>query len=214
MNKDKEILEKVYKKPGAVWTSTKPPKPVIELVESEKIKPCKTIDVGCGEGLYSIYLASKGFNVLGIDLSENAIRYAKENAKKQNVNVRFKAMDVLDLSELKEKFDFVFEWALLHHIMPEQRQRYIENINNLLNKGGKYLSVCFNEQDPKFGKGKKLRIVPEGARAVVGAKLYFSSLNELRDLFKGYFKIIESKVFEMAGAGVTNVWNYFFMEKK
>lgn len=215
--KNKEIFEKAYEKPGeAAWTHSKPPAELIELVETGKIKPCKVLDVGCGEGFYAIYLASKGFDVLGIDISEKAIKYAKENAKKAGVNIRFKVMDLRDLPELKEKFNFVLEWAILHGIAFEERQKHIGNVNNLLNENGKYFSVCFNIQDVKFtGPGKRIRIVPEGRKISSGMKMYFSSLEELKELFGTYFKIIESKVFEKPGAGGRlNIWNYFFMEKK
>jgi len=214
---DKEIFEKAYEKPGvAVWTHSKPPEALIELVETGKIKPCKLLDVGCGEGFYAIYLASKGFDVLGIDISENAIKYAKENAKKAGVNIRFKVMDLRDLPELKEKFDFVLEWAILHGIAFEERQKHVENIDNLLNEKGKYFSMCFNIQDVKFtGPGKRIRIVPEGQKISSGMKMYFSPLDELKELFEPYFKMIESKVIELPGAGGRpNVWNYFLMEKK
>lgn len=211
---DKEILEKTYEKPGAVWTSTTPSEEIVELIETGKIKPCKCLDSGCGEGFYSIYLASRGFEATGIDLSENAIKYAKQNAEKAGVKVNFIAMDILDLDKLNEKFDFIFEWALLHHVMPEKRKKYVENISKLLNKGGKYLSVCFNIKDRKFGADKELRIVPKGSRAIIGGKLYFSSLQELKELFNLHFKIIESKVYEKPSVGGNNTWNYFFMEKK
>jgi len=213
VNENKKLLEKTYGKPGAVWTSSEPPVELVELVESGKIKPCKVLDIGCGEGFYSIYLASKGFDVTGIDLSENAIVYAKQNAKDAGVDVNFIVMDVSDLSDIDEKFDFVFEWALLHLVMPEDREKYVEDVGNLLNKNGKYLSICFNERDSKFGGGKGLRMIPEGARAIVGGKMYFSSIEELKDLFGPYFNVIESKVIRKEGVGGVNVLNYFFMEK-
>ena len=97
----KEDFEKAYEKPGmAVWTNKEPLKELVELVESGKVKPCKVIDIGCGEGYYSIYLAKKGFDVLGIDISEKAIEYAKQNAKQAGVNIRFIAMDLFDLPKL------------------------------------------------------------------------------------------------------------------
>ncbi len=217
---DKEFLEKTYEKPGAVWTSEEPPEELKELIESKKIKPCKCLDAGCGEGFYSIYLAKKGFDVLGIDLSENAIKYAKQNAEKAKVKIKFLARNVSELGKLNEKFDFILEWALLHHITPEKRKKYIKNINKLLNKNGKYFSMCFNVKDRKSSKGKKAWEVtgkqerPEGGRRPVGATLYFSSLEELEKLFSPYFKIIESKVYEKSGVGGNNTWNYFLMEKK
>lgn len=217
---DKEALERVYEKPGAVWTSTTPPEELVELVDSGKIKPCKVLDVGCGEGFYSIYLAKKGFEVTGIDLSENAIKLAKQNAENEGFKINFVAMDIADIEKLNKKFDFILEWAILHHISHEKRKKYIENLSKLLNKNGKCLSVSFNINDRKAGKGEKSKEVtgdqkrPEGLTRPVGATLYFSSLEELKELFKDFFKIIESKVYEKPGIGGTNTWNYFFMEVK
>jgi len=211
----KEDFEKAYEKPGiAIWTSKEPPKELIELVESGKIKPCKVIDIGCGEGFYSIYLAKKGFEVLGIDISKKAIKYAKENAEQAGVNVRFIAMDIFDLPNLNEKFDFILEWAIMHHIKFEKRKEYVKIINNVLNKGGKYFSTCFNVQSTMFGEAStRTRIIPENARALLGEEVYFSSLEELKELFNLYFKIIESKLFKKTDAGKTNTLNYLFMEK-
>lgn len=217
---DKEALEKVYEKPLAVWTSTTPPEELVELIESGKIKPCKVLDVGCGEGFYSIYLAKKGFEVTAIDLAENAIKLAKQNAEENGVRIKFIAMDVSDIEKLNEKFDFILEWAILHHLPHKKKERYVKNLSKLLNKNGKYLSVSFNINDRKSDKGKNFKEItgkqerPEGARRPVGATLYFSSLEELKDLFKDYFKIIESKVYEKLGVGGANTWNYLFMEKK
>lgn len=212
----KEIFEKTYEKPGAIWTNKEPPRELVELIESGKIKPCKVLDVGCGEGKYAIYLAKKGFDVTGIDISEKAIDYAKENAKKAGMDVKFIAMDLKDLSELKEKFDLVLEWSILHCIPFEQWKKYIADVNNLLKDRGKYLSTCFNVQSSHMGKpGEKHRTVPEDGRAIPGYELYFSSIDELKELFCPYFKIIEAKLIQIenVNAGKTYTENYFFMEK-
>jgi len=129
----------MYKKPRAPWARTEPPQELVELIEGRKISPCKTIDIECGEGFYSIYLASKGFDVTGIDISERAIQYAKGNAASRVVNVHFIVMDIADLERLNEKFDFVLEWALIHQIMPSQRRKYVEDVAELLDKGG---NIC------------------------------------------------------------------------
>ncbi|MBU0893938.1 MAG: class I SAM-dependent methyltransferase [Nanoarchaeota archaeon] len=217
---DKKALEKVYKNPPAVWTSTTPPEELVELIETKKIKPCKVLDVVCGEGFYAIYLTKQGFEVTGIDISENAINLAKQNAEKAGVKIKFIATNVEDLNKINEKFNFILEWAILHHISHERRKKYVKEINKLLNKNGKYLSISFNVKDRKSGKGKKSKEVigkqkrPEGVTRPVGATLYFSSLDELKELFDPHFKIIESKVCEKPGVGGNNIWNYIFMEKE
>ncbi len=207
MNHTKDLFEKEYEKPIARWTNENPPQELTELIDSEIIKPCKTLDIGCGEGFYSIYLAKRGFEVVGIDLSEKAIEYAKKNANENGVNVKFIAMNVKNLNKLDEKFDFVFEWAFLHCITkPKEREEYIEKVSKLLNKGGKYFSICFNED--------QFKEIPEESKKALGSILYFSSLNELKKLFSSYFKTIESKVVEIVVSGKKFIWNYFLMEKK
>lgn len=191
------------------WNIEEPPKALVELVESEKVKSCKTIDLGCGAGNYAIYLASIGFDVTGVDISPMAVKIAKENAKKRGVKCDFFVANVLgDLDEVKEIFDFAYDWELLHHIFPEKRKKYIENVYGILNPRGKYLSICFSEKDPQFGGSGKVR------ETRLGTILYFSSEDELRDLFDPYFNIKELKTIELMGKSAPHLANYAFMEKK
>ena len=176
------------------WNSTNPPDELVALVQSGKIRPCKTVDLGCGAGNYAIYLAGLGFDVTGIDSAPKAVQLAEENAQGQGAACRFIVADLLgDMHEVKETFDFAYDWELLHHIFPEDRMTYVKNIRNLLNPGATYLSVCFAENDPQFGGEGKFRKTP------IGTTLYFSSETELRDLFSKYFEIRELKTLEIGG---------------
>jgi len=214
MKSDKEIFEQIYEE-KAVWTETEPPLELLNLINSGKIAPCRVLDAGCGAGFYSIYMAKKGFDVTGIDISENAIRTAKENAIKHKVKIEFIPMDISDLDKLKVKFDFIFEWALLHHIAPEIRKKYIIKLKSILNSGGKYLSVCFNNQNSDFGlKGKKLRTVPEGGRMPAGTRLYYSSFTEINNLLKPHFKTIEARLIKMTAGNKVHIGNYYLSEKR
>jgi SAM-dependent methyltransferase len=191
------------------WNIETPPDALVELVDSGKVKPCKTIDLGCGAGNYAIYLASIGFDVTGIDISPAAIKIAEENAKKKGVKWNFLVADVLgDLDEVKETFDFAYDWELLHHIFPDKRKKYVENVYRIINPGGKYLSVCFSEKDLQFGGSGKYRETP------LDTILYFSSDDELRDLFEPHFNIKELKTIEISGKIAPHLANYAFMERK
>ena len=191
------------------WIYETPPKILIEIIDSGKISPCKTIDLGCGTGNYALYLASKGFTVTGIDFSSKAIEIAKRNANEKKVKCHFIIANVLsDLNEFEQKYDFAYDWELLHHIFPEKRQKYIKNVHNLLNPGGIYLSVSFCEKDPYFGGQGKYRETP------IGTVLYFSSENELKELFNPFFNIEELKTIEIRGKPVAHLVNYAFMKRK
>jgi SAM-dependent methyltransferase len=98
-----------------------------------------------------------------------------------------------DLKELGEAFDFAYDWEVLHHIFPEAREKYVENVHRLLKPGGRYLSVCFSEESPQFGGTAKYRETP------LGTVLYFSSEAELKELFKPYFRVEELKTIQIEG---------------
>jgi SAM-dependent methyltransferase len=205
-------MDKIYRKAPLneiPWNIETPPSQLVQLVDSGKVKPCKTIDLGCGTGNYAIYLASRGFDVTGVDFSPTAIKIAKENAKKKGIKCNFLVSDVLgDLCEVKDTFDFAYDWELLHHIFPEQRRIYVENVHKLLNPRGKYLSVCLSEKDPEFGGSGNYRVTR------LDTILYFSSEHELRDLFEPYFNIRELKTIIIRGRPMPHFANYAFMERK
>ncbi|MBI2584150.1 MAG: methyltransferase domain-containing protein [Candidatus Aenigmarchaeota archaeon] len=209
MSEEKELFEKIYENLEEVpWNFEKPHDEFIGLIESGKIKPCKALDIGCGTGSYSIYLASKGFDVAGIDTSENAIKIAKTKAAEAGVSCIFLKMDWEDLDKLKEKFDFIFDWRFFQEIIEkERRKKYVELVKKLLNNGGKYLSVSHSEKTRLWGKGK-IRTPP------IGTTLYFASMEELEVLFRHSFKILEKKEIKLLSRG--SGWvaaNYLFMEK-
>ena len=191
------------------WNVETPPELLVELVDSGKVQPCKAIDLGCGAGNYAVYLAGRGFEVTGVDFSPTAIRIAKENAERKNAKCNFFVADVVgELGEVNQTWDFVYDWGLLHHIFPQRRQKYIENVSRILNPKGKYLSVCFSEKDTGFGGSGKYR------KTQLGSVLYFSCEDELRELFKAYFQIIDLWTVEISGKFESHIFNYAFMERK
>jgi SAM-dependent methyltransferase len=176
------------------WNNETPPEVLVELVGSGRIRPCRAIDLGCGAGNYAIWLAGQRFDVTGVDSSPTAIGIAREKAAKLGVSCRFVIADLLgDLHEVEGRFDFGYDWELLHHIMPEDRATYARNVHALLNPGATYLSVCFSEEDPQFGGKGKFRKTP------IGTLLYFSSESEIRELFLPYFIINELRTVEVMG---------------
>ena len=191
------------------WNIESPPDALLALCESRQISSCKTIDLGCGTGHYAIYLASRGYDVTGVDISPSAIKIARENAQKKGTKSNFLTADVLgNLSELKETFDFAYDWEVLHHIFPENRKKYVENVHRILHPKGKYLSVCFSEKNSQFGGSGKYRATP------LGTTLYFSSEEELKNLFHPYFEIKELKSIEILGKFAPHIAIYAFMERR
>ncbi len=208
----RDQMEKIYGEtpPADIpWNIETPPKALVKLINAGQVQPCKTIDMGCGAGNYAIYLASVGFNVTGVDISPSAIALAEASAKQKGVTCSFVAADILGgLAEITETFEFAYDWSLLHHIFPEHRRQYVETVHRLLIPGGKYLSVCFSEKDTGFvGTGKQ-------RRTPLGTVLYFSSEDELRDLFAPCFDVMTLETVQVEGKREPHLMNWCFMEKK
>ncbi len=193
----KEQMENVYRNIPAdkiPWNMEEPPEILRNIVDTGMVKPCQVLELGCGIGHYVIYLASKGFDATGIDISTTAIQMAMENASQKDANCSFISTDAIgEMPEVTDTFDFIYDYELLHHIFPEDREKYFSNVSRFLNPGGHYLSVCFSEDSLQFGGVGKYRKTP------IDTELYFSSESELELLFKQFFEIIDLKTVEIAG---------------
>jgi SAM-dependent methyltransferase len=191
------------------WNSETPPDALVRLVQDGKVRPCRTIDLGCGAGNYAIYLADIGFDLTGVDSSPTAIKIAEENAKKRGARCRFIVADLLgDLHEVADTFDFAYDWEFLHHIFPEDRETYIRNVHKITNPGAMYFSVCFSENDLQFGGTGKYRTTR------IGTTLYFSSESEVRELVSPYFTIRELKTIEVSGKSGSHKAVYLLAERR
>ena len=208
----KTQMEDIYRHTPAVkipWNIDTPPALLQQVVESGQIPPCKSIEMGCGIGNYVVYLAQNGFDATGVDFSPAAIEAAKSLALQKKVACHFLVADILGAMEaIQESFDFIYDWEVLHHIFPEDRDTYIQNVYRLLNHGQHYLSVCFSDRSPGFGGQGKYRRTP------LGTTLYCSSETEIRDLVEPLFDIIDLATVEIAGKYSPHLAVYALLRKK
>ena len=111
------------------------------------------LDVGCGAGIKSKYISDKGFNVIGIDFSEEMVKLAQ----KQAPSAKFLAKDIKKPLRFKALFDGVFAQAILLHFPKKEVANILKNIIEPLRPGG-YLYAAVKEQPPD---GKEEKIVVE-----------------------------------------------------
>jgi len=171
---------KMYNRPVETipWEIERPPKELVNLILSGQIKPGKALDVACGTGNYSIYLANKMFDVVGVDYSKVAVSQAKLKAKKAGAKIKFLVYDVNLLGKkLKTKFDFILDYSLLHHIPDSKIKNYARQFYKLLKPGGLLLLVCYNERD-LYAKDKKQAI------GKYGNVMYYRSAAEITNYYQ------------------------------
>jgi ubiquinone/menaquinone biosynthesis C-methylase UbiE len=97
----------------------------------------RILDVGCGVGNLTKYIKDKGFEVLGIDLSNNMLKIAKERFP----DVEFKLMDMTDIKLPKNSFDALFVAYSLFHLPPNKIENTAKGFVELLNSKGKIMFI-------------------------------------------------------------------------
>lgn len=115
-------------------------------------KELKILDIGCGTGRHSIELAKRGYNLTGIDLSENMLCAAKEKAKLQNLSVDFQLQDARELT-FRNEFDLVImlcEGGFPLMETDEMNFQILQNAANALKNSGKFIFTTLNGLFPLF----------------------------------------------------------------
>lgn len=94
----------------------------------------RILDVGCGSGNYSLQLARLGYQVVGIDISEEMLKLAREKAQKEGFDIRFEKQDVYALTFDSESFDGIFSMAAFEFIHEEKQA--MDEMLRVLKPGG------------------------------------------------------------------------------
>ena len=144
------------------WDTGTPDPMLVEMVESHAIEPARTLEVGCGTGTNAIYLAQRGFEVVGVDISVLAV----ENARaKSHGCCRFETGDFLN-EPPGGLFQFVFDRGCFHTFDEDhERARFAQNVAAVLVAGGIWLSLIGSTEGAPRDMGPPRRT----AREVIGA---------------------------------------------
>lgn len=108
------------------------------------LAPERVLELGCGPGRNAVFMASNGCKVDALDISENAIAWAKERALEDGADISFHCGSLFDFEFEPHSYDFVYDCGLFHHLAPHRRLTYLEIIKKALKKGGHFGLVCFN----------------------------------------------------------------------
>ena len=166
------------------WHSDKPDQELIDLIENSGIETRRTLDVGCGAGTDAIYLASKGSQVTAIDISHEAVRIARERAKKAGVKIDFISGNFLDVEFDNESFDFINDRGCFHHMNPLARENFVAKINEVLKSNGYYFLRCWSDKQEESERGP-----------------YRLSKGDIENIFSKFFEVGEIKDFRFGGKG-------------
>src|SRR5262249_37009631 len=109
------------------------------------LNPGTALDLGCGTGDNSIYLAKHGWRVTGVDFVAKAVAKARAKAEASNVTVNFAQADVTRLASegIGSNFGLIVDNGCLHGISHEDRDAYVREVTAVAAPDARLLLVEF-----------------------------------------------------------------------
>jgi SAM-dependent methyltransferase len=167
---NKRFMEKQY-----IWGS----KPSIIAILCEKIfKENNVKDIlimGVGYGRNGKYFIENGYNVDGIEISEEAINIGKQFSQKIN----FINGSVLDIS-LNKKYDAIFCYDIMQLFQKNERKRIVENCIKHCKGNGIIMLSCLFNNDILFGRGNEIE--ENTFEIKEGLTVHFSNEEEMKNI--------------------------------
>lgn len=184
-------------KNDAFWNNAAPE---MYFLAEDWAKKCfkNILDVGCGYGRNSVFLAAKGFNMSGFDLSQRSVETTKENGKKYGFNFdNFVVADMLKFPYEDNQFDALIAMNVISHTDKEGFNQILHEIKRVLKLGGEAYFTLGSKESFWFTNPECI-YVDENTRIRVedgpenGIPHFYIDDDDCKTLFKE-FKIIKIK---------------------
>ncbi len=121
------------------------------VAEVEHLEPGRALDLACGEGQNAIWLATRGWDVTGIDYSQVAIAKARSRAERESVTVRFACADLVEYEPETGSYDLAL--VLYLHVPASERRRILARAAAALAPGGTFVLVGHDLTNATDGVG-------------------------------------------------------------
>lgn len=121
------------------------------------------LDLGCGPGLYAQRLARAGCHVVGIDISEPSLRYARAQAEREQLNIDYRHMNIMDL-KAEAQFDVALQiYGEINTYSDDLRDQLLSSIHRTLKPGGFFIfDVSTRNLRQKHGLKRHWHIEEQG----------------------------------------------------
>jgi len=151
------------------------------------------LDYGCGDGNYSILIKDLGFNVMGIDISSNAIEIAKKSTITQNI--LFKTANSIPDSIYNDSFDAIVMLNVLHCISNKDRVKLLKKARKVLKDKGYLFASILSVRDESLPRNEWFEVESNTFNDGTDKLFHFFTLDEIKKELEG-FNILETEILE------------------
>lgn len=156
MRLDRLMFGLFYRLGFTPWDGHTLPVRLTSVVEgAQALAAGRALDIGCGTGDSSIYLARRGWDVTGLDFVNRALARARAKAEKAGVKVTFTQGDVTRLGSygLGSGFRLVVDNGCFHGLSDEGRDAYVREVSAVVPTGGRLILAGFSERKRRGPRG-------------------------------------------------------------
>jgi SAM-dependent methyltransferase len=150
---DVEHWDAQYRARRLPWDTGRPSTELWRVLGEQAVRPGRAVELGCGTGASAVWLARRGFDVTGIDLSPSAIRRARQRAARAGVRVHFRAADLTAPGVLRGPYDFFFDGGCYHAVRLAAGPAYLRALARATRPGALGLVLLGNAAEPEDADG-------------------------------------------------------------
>jgi len=145
MSSRETLFRWMYRVGFAPWDGHPLAQSLQDLIEGGDLSPGIALDLGCGTGDNSIYLAKRGWRVTGVDFVAKAVEKARAKAAANKVDATFAQANVTRLSSegVGAGFDLVIDSGCLHGMSAEDRDAYVREVSAVATPSARLHIVAF-----------------------------------------------------------------------
>ena len=116
------------------------------VIEQGKVRS-EVLDAGCGHAALSMDLATRGYSVVGLDLSPTAVAAATATATNRGLTtVSFAATDLTEFTGYDGRFHTIMDSGCLHSLPVDRRQSYLESLHRAAAPGARLFILAFSQR--------------------------------------------------------------------
>lgn len=113
-----------------------------EVLEAmDTVKPCKALDLGCGQGRNALFLAQHGFDVTAVDQNELSLEILQSIVEQEDLEMLVGTYDINSAS-IGKTYDFIVSTVVLMFLQADRIPSIIQNMQEQTSIGGYNLIVC------------------------------------------------------------------------
>ncbi len=103
------------------------------------------LELGCGTGRITLPVAEESYRIIGMDISKELLKRAKEKAEEKNLQVKWIQGDMRNFS-IDREFNLIYvPFNSIHHILSlEDMEKVLKNVKNHLKPRGRFIVEFFN----------------------------------------------------------------------